>query len=158
MLEGIICPACENSIDEIDLKNSLKCPHCNTDLKDRRYLDFLEFLMANGIVENLDFFDQEVYSDDVDDLDQTKEEEVDTAEFEKKKDLGGLLIEFPHHSEFEFQVYLRTKLFELTKKYHIYILLVENFPKRKSRIRSLKKNLYAYKKGLGKQNIFEMAK
>ena len=66
------------------------------------------------------------------------------------------MIEFPHHSEFEFQVYLRTKLFELTKKYHIYILLVENFPKRKSRIRSLKKNLYAYKKGLGKQNIFEM--
>ena len=77
MLEGIICPACENSIDEIDLKDSLKCPHCNNDLKDRKYLDFLEFLMANGIVENLDFFDQEVYSDDVDDLDQTKEEEVD---------------------------------------------------------------------------------
>ena len=69
MLEGIICPACENTIDEIDLKDSLKCPHCNTDLKDRRYLDFLEFLMANAIVENLDFFDQEVYSDDVDDLD-----------------------------------------------------------------------------------------
>ena len=86
MLEGIICPACENSIDEIDLKHSLKCPHCNTDLKDRRYLDFLEFLMANGIVENLDFFDHEVYSDDVDDLDQTKEEEVDPAEFEKKKE------------------------------------------------------------------------
>ena len=41
MLEGIICPACENTIDEIDLKDSLKCPHCNTDLKDRRYLDFL---------------------------------------------------------------------------------------------------------------------
>ena len=59
MLEGIICPACENSIDEIDLKDSLKCPHCNNDLKDRKYLDFLEFLMANGIVENLDFFDQE---------------------------------------------------------------------------------------------------
>ena len=47
MLEGIICPACENTIDEIDLKDSLKCPHCSTDLKNRRYLDFLEFLMAN---------------------------------------------------------------------------------------------------------------
>ena len=90
MLEGIICPACENSIDEIDLKDSLKCPHCNNDLKDRKYLDFLEFLMANGIVENLDFFDQEVYSDDVEDLDQTKEEEVDPAEFEKKKDLFNI--------------------------------------------------------------------
>ena len=46
--------------------------------------------MANGIVENLDFFDHEVYSDDVDDLDQTKEEEVDPAEFEKKKDLFNI--------------------------------------------------------------------
>ena len=90
MLEGIICPACENTIEEVDLRDSLKCPHCNTDLKNRRYLDFLEFLMANGIVENLDFFDHEVYSDDVDDLDQTKEEEVDPAEFEKKKDLFNI--------------------------------------------------------------------
>ena len=40
--------------------------------------------------------------------------------------------------------------------YHIYILLVENFPKRKNRVRSLKKNLYPYKKGLGKENIFEI--
>ena len=45
--------------------------------------------MANGIVENLDFFDQQVYSDDVDDLDQTKEEEL-TSEFEKKKDLFNI--------------------------------------------------------------------
>ncbi len=90
MLEGIICPVCENTIEEIDLKESLKCINCNVDLKDRRYLDFLEFLMANGIVDNLDFFDQEVYSDDVDDLDQTKEEEVDPAEFEKKKDLFNI--------------------------------------------------------------------
>ena len=58
MLEGLICPACENTIEEIDLRDALKCPHCSTDLKNRKYLDFLEFLMANGIVENLDFFDQ----------------------------------------------------------------------------------------------------
>ena len=90
MLEGIICPVCENTLEEIDLKDSLKCINCNVDLKDRRFLDFLEFLMANGIVENLDFFDHEVYSDDVDDLDQTKEEEVDPAEFEKKKDLFNI--------------------------------------------------------------------
>ena len=90
MLEGLICPACENTIEEIDLKDSLKCTHCKKDLKDRRYLDFLEFLMANGIVENLDFFDQDVYSDDVDDLDQTKEEEGDPSEYEKKKDVFNI--------------------------------------------------------------------
>jgi len=86
MLEGIICPVCENTIKEIDLKDSLVCGNCRTDLKDRKYLDFLEFLMANAIVENLDFFDPQVYSEDVDDLDQTKEEEGDPSEFEKKKD------------------------------------------------------------------------
>ena len=90
MLEGLICPACENTIEEIDLKDSLRCTNCKTDLKDRKYLDFLEFLMANGIVENLDFFDQDVYSDDVDDLDQTKEEEGDPSEYEKKKDVFNI--------------------------------------------------------------------
>ena len=90
MLEGLICPACENTIEEIDLKDSLKCTNCKLDLKDRKYLDFLEFLMANGIVENLDFFDQDVYSDDVDDLDQTKEEEGDPSEYEKKKDVFNI--------------------------------------------------------------------
>ena len=90
MLEGLICPACENTIEEIDLKDSLRCTNCKTDLKDRKYLDFLEFLMANGIVENLDFFDQDVYRDDVDDLDQTKEEEGDPSEYEKKKDVFNI--------------------------------------------------------------------
>ena len=86
MLEGIICPVCENKIKETELNDSLVCSVCRTDLKNRKFLDFLEFLMANGIVENLDFFDPEVYSEDVDDLDQTKEEEGDPSEFEKKKD------------------------------------------------------------------------
>ncbi len=90
MLEGIICPACENTLEESDLKESLNCPKCKTDLKDRKYLDFLEYLMTNGIVENLDFFDAEVYSEDIENLDQTEEEEVNPADFEKKKDTFSL--------------------------------------------------------------------
>ena len=62
MLEGIICPVCENTLEEVDLRDSLVCPHCRADLKDRKFLDFLEYLMANGIVESLNFFDPEVYS------------------------------------------------------------------------------------------------
>ena len=53
--EGIICPNCGANIEEMDLHEKLACPHCKKDLKDRNYLDFLEYLMANGIVENLDF-------------------------------------------------------------------------------------------------------
>ena len=101
MLEGLICPACENTIEEIDLRDSFKCPHCSTDLKDRKYLDFLEFLMANGIVDNLDFFDQEVYSDDVEDLDQTIAEEGDPSEYEKKKDLFNIYENELHTNKVE---------------------------------------------------------
>ena len=46
MLEGLICPVCENTIEEVDLRHSLKCPHCSANLKSRKFLDFLEFLMA----------------------------------------------------------------------------------------------------------------
>ena len=90
MLEGIICPACEGSLEEVDIKESLTCIHCKTDLKDRKYLDFLEYLMANALVEDLDFFDQKVYSEDVERLEPEDEEDVDPDDFEKKKDIFSL--------------------------------------------------------------------
>ena len=90
MLEGIICPVCESTLEEVDLKRSLICNNCKSDLKDRKYLDFLEFLMANGLVEDLDFFDPKVYSEDVERLEPDDEEDVDPAEFEKKKDIFSL--------------------------------------------------------------------
>ena len=90
MLEGIICPVCESTLEEVDLKKSLTCKNCKSDLKDRKYLDFLEFLMANGLVEDLDFFDPKVYSEDVERLEPDDEEDVDPAEFEKKKDIFSL--------------------------------------------------------------------
>ena len=90
MLEGIICPACEATLEEADIRESLTCKMCKTDLQDRRFLDFLEFLMANGMVEDLDFFDQKVYSEDVERLEPDDEEDVDPNDFEKKKDIFSL--------------------------------------------------------------------
>ena len=90
MLEGIICPNCGASLGEIDIKESLTCKICKVNLKDRKYLDFLEYLMANGLIEDLDFFDQKVYSEDVERLEPDDEEDVDPAEFEKKKDIFSL--------------------------------------------------------------------
>jgi hypothetical protein len=90
MLEGIICPVCETTISEEDIRDSLECPHCKTDLKSREYLDFLEYLMTNGIVENLDFFDTEVYSEDIERLEPDEEEDVDPAKFEKRKEVFSL--------------------------------------------------------------------
>ena len=85
MLEGIICPNCGASLEDVDIKESLTCRYCKVNLKDRKYLDFLEYLMANGLIEDLDFFDQKVYSEDVERLEPDDEEDVDPAEFEKKK-------------------------------------------------------------------------
>ena len=90
MLEGIICPACEAPLEEAEIRESLTCKLCKTDLQDRRFLDFLEFLMANGMVEDLDFFDQKVYSEDVERLEPDDEEDVDPNDFEKKKDIFSL--------------------------------------------------------------------
>ena len=90
MLEGIICPNCGASFEDIDIKESLTCRYCKVNLKDRKYLDFLEYLMANGLIEDLDFFDQKVYSEDVERLEPDDEEDVDPAEFEKKKDIFSL--------------------------------------------------------------------
>ena len=90
MLEGIICPACEATLEEAEIRESLTCKMCKTDLQDRRFLDFLEFLMANGMVEDLDFFDQKVYSEDVERLEPDDEEDVDPNDFEKKKDIFSL--------------------------------------------------------------------
>ena len=90
MLEGIICPNCGASLEDVDIKESLTCRYCKVNLKDRKYLDFLEYLMANGLIEDLDFFDPKVYSEDVERLEPDDEEDVDPAEFEKKKDIFSL--------------------------------------------------------------------
>ena len=90
MLEGIICPNCGACLEDVDIKESLTCRYCKVNLKDRKYLDFLEYLMANGLIEDLDFFDQKVYSEDVERLEPDDEEDVDPAEFEKKKDIFSL--------------------------------------------------------------------
>ncbi|MCH7496675.1 MAG: hypothetical protein IH971_02355 [Candidatus Marinimicrobia bacterium] len=83
-IEGIVCPQCNEPLQEQELAKSLVCPRCRTNLKDRKYLDFVEFLMAQGIVTDMDFFDQSLYGGDVvyepgiEELDET-----DPNEFER---------------------------------------------------------------------------
>ncbi|MDC1050956.1 hypothetical protein OAQ87_02035 [Candidatus Marinimicrobia bacterium] len=63
--EGLICPACSSTLNEDELKEKLICPHCSTNLKHKKYLAFLEYLMMVGIVANLDFFDETLYGDEI---------------------------------------------------------------------------------------------
>ena len=63
--EGLICPVCSNTLDENELKEKLLCPHCKTNLKQKKYLAFLEYLMMVGIVSDIDFFDQAIYGHEI---------------------------------------------------------------------------------------------
>lgn len=83
-LEGLVCPECNEPLKEEELAKSLICPRCRTNLKNRKYLDFVEFLMAQGIVTDMDFFDQALYGADAAfEQDREEQDETDPNEFER---------------------------------------------------------------------------
>ncbi len=86
-IEGIICPACSTPIDEEFLSDRLVCPHCQKNLKQKKYLAFLEFLMMQGIVTSIDFFDETLYGDEIKKSDEADElkDETDPDEYENKQ-------------------------------------------------------------------------
>tara|TARA_Y100001970_G_C14204641_1_gene843214 strand:- start:514 stop:897 length:384 start_codon:yes stop_codon:yes gene_type:complete len=83
--EGIVCPACAYPLEEEMLENNLKCKNCATNLKQKKFLGFLEYLMMQGIVSNLDFFDESLYERE---SDEGKEllDETDPNEYEDKSE------------------------------------------------------------------------
>ena len=84
-VDEVISPCCDEEIKTSEIGASLKCPLCKANLKQRIYLPFLEYLMENGHVENLDFFDLDLYSQDKESLD-SEDEELDLDKYETKKD------------------------------------------------------------------------
>ena len=81
----ILSPCCDEEIQVSAIGDKLKCPLCKTNLKLRAFLPFLEYLMENGHVENLDFFDLDLYSQDKESLD-SQDEELDLDKYEVNKD------------------------------------------------------------------------
>ena len=56
-VDEVITPCCDVEVKTSDIGQKLKCPACGMNLKQRIFLPFLEYLMENGHVENLDFLD-----------------------------------------------------------------------------------------------------
>ena len=83
--EGLICPACSSPIDEEFLTNKLICPHCKTNLKDKKYLAFIEFLIMHGIID-VNFFDQTLYGEEVGRTTEEEElqDETDPNDYEDR--------------------------------------------------------------------------
>ena len=86
--EGIICPVCSGSLKPEDFDKDIICPHCTTKLKQKKYLAFLEFLMMQGLVSDLDFFDVSLYGHEIQ-KSETEEELLDETihdEYEDKSE------------------------------------------------------------------------
>lgn len=63
--EGLICPNCSSTLLEQDLKKVLACKNCKVNFKQKQFLGFLEYLMMQGIVQDIDFFDSTLYGDEI---------------------------------------------------------------------------------------------
>ncbi len=86
--EGIICPVCSGSLKEENFVGAMVCPHCNTKLRQKKYLAFLEFLMMQGLVEDIDFFDESIYGHEIE-KSETEEDLLDETihdEYEDKSE------------------------------------------------------------------------
>ena len=86
--EGLICPKCSSQLDEVQLAKNLSCPHCNTKFHDKKYIAFIEYLMMNGIVTDIDFFDRTLYGDEIKYKSTTEQELLDETnpdEYEENK-------------------------------------------------------------------------
>jgi len=84
-IDEVITPCCDVEVKTSDIGDKLKCPACGMNLKQRIFLPFLEYLMENGHVENLDFFDLDLYNQDKESLDSDYEE-YELDKYEVKKD------------------------------------------------------------------------
>ena len=75
--EGLICPNCSGELNEDTIKDGdLKCPHCRMNIRQKKYLAFLEYLMMNGLVNDIDFFDQSIYGHEIESK-TTEQKELD---------------------------------------------------------------------------------
>ena len=99
--EGLICPACSNPLDESILEENMICSHCNTNLKQKKFLAFLEYLMMQGLVTNIDFFDQTIYGDEIKVTEEEKEQKDETNpdDYEDKASNMDLIEETPDLKE-----------------------------------------------------------
>jgi len=94
--EGLICPVCSNTLDENELKEKLTCPHCKTNLKQKKYLAFLEYLMMVGIVSDIDFFDQAIYGHEIE---HKTVEEKELEDFTNPEDYEDKTEKFKNFDE-----------------------------------------------------------
>ncbi|MFA4839006.1 MAG: hypothetical protein WC703_05975 [Candidatus Neomarinimicrobiota bacterium] len=88
-MEDLVCPECNVPLNEEYLKKSLICPHCKVNLRDKKYVDFLELLVFHDIVDDIDFFDMSLYGEEMlkNEREDYDEPDIDPSKFEKRKEV-----------------------------------------------------------------------
>ncbi|MBN2601397.1 MAG: hypothetical protein JXR87_05355 [Candidatus Marinimicrobia bacterium] len=88
-MEDLACPECGVPLSEADLREALVCKNCKTKLRDPKYIDFLELLVYNEVVDDIDFFDMSLYGDEIlkDEREDYDEPDIDPSKFEKRKEV-----------------------------------------------------------------------
>ncbi len=88
-MEDLVCPECGEPLKEGQLKSSLQCPQCKTNLRSPKYLDFLELLVYHDIVDDIDFFDMSLYGDEIlkEEREDYDEPDIDPSKYEKHKEV-----------------------------------------------------------------------
>ena len=94
--EGLICPVCSNTLNEDQLKDKLFCEKCKTNLKQKKFLAFLEYLMQVGIVSDIDFFDSAIYGHEIE---HKTTEEKELEDFTNPEDYEDKTEKFKNYDE-----------------------------------------------------------
>ena len=97
-LQEIICPNCGSSLSPEKLAEKLRCHICKADFHQKKFIGFLEYLMMNGLVSDVDFFDKKIYGEEINHTSETEEElrdETNPNEYEENKNK----IEYMERSE-----------------------------------------------------------
>ena len=94
--EGLICPVCSNTLEEEQLKEKLFCEKCKTNLKQKKFLAFLEYLMQVGIVSDIDFFDPAIYGHEIE---HKTTEEKELEDFTNPEDYEDKSEKFRNYDE-----------------------------------------------------------
>ena len=95
--EGLICPNCSGQLDEEELKSGIFiCPHCGKNLKNKKYIAFIEYIIMIGLVSDLDFFDHSIYGDEIE---HKTTEEKELEDFTNPEDYEDKTEKFKHYDE-----------------------------------------------------------
>ena len=97
-LQEIICPNCGSTLLPEKLAEKLRCHICKADFHQKKFIGFLEYLMMNGFVTDVDFFDKKIYGEEINHTSETEEElrdETNPNEYEENRNK----IEYMERSE-----------------------------------------------------------